>query len=179
MLWHCWLGVRKSIRPVKIEWWGVSVVICLQRGADCMLAECCKRQLNRGSFILLYFRLFTFLICIEFVYLYFPVLFCLSVSVKWLAVKTASEMAYIVSSGALNSTPTNQLQIVYIWSSWCQCHSRTPSSLASFKFRLVLLVCYWLTLVILEKRSLNECSGSGSNEWRLVACPTPRVCACT
>jgi len=48
-----------------------------------------------------------FLICIEFVYLYFPVLFCLSVSVKWLAVNTASEMTYIVSSGALNSTPTN------------------------------------------------------------------------
>ena len=47
-----------------------------------------------------------FLICIEFVYLYFPVLFCLSVSVKWLAVKTASEWP-IVSSGALNSTPTN------------------------------------------------------------------------
>ena len=47
-----------------------------------------------------------FLICIEFVYLYFPVLFCLSVSVKWLAVKTASEMTYTVSSGALNSTPT-------------------------------------------------------------------------
>ena len=49
-----------------------------------------------------------FLICIEFVYLYFPVLFCLSVSVKRLAVKTASEMTYIVSSGALNSIPTNQ-----------------------------------------------------------------------
>ena len=72
------------------------------------LAECCKRQLNHSSFVLLYFRLFTFLICIEFVYLYFPVLFCLSVSVKWLAVKTASEMTYIVSSGVLNSTPTNQ-----------------------------------------------------------------------
>ena len=52
-----------------------------------------------------------FLICIEFVYLYFPVLFCLSVSVKWLAVKTASEMTYTVSSGALNYTPTNQLTI--------------------------------------------------------------------
>jgi len=38
--------------------------------------------------------------------LYFPVLFCLSVSVKWLAVKTASEMISIVSSGALNSTQT-------------------------------------------------------------------------
>ena len=48
------------------------------------------------------------LICIEFVYLYFPVLFCLSVSVKRLAVKTASEMTYTVSSdGALNSAPTN------------------------------------------------------------------------
>ena len=47
-----------------------------------------------------------FLICIEFVYLYFPVLFCLSVSVKWLAVKIASKMTYTVSSGALNSTPS-------------------------------------------------------------------------
>ena len=32
-----------------------------------------------------------------------------SVSVKWLAVKTASEMTYTVSSGALNSTPTPTL----------------------------------------------------------------------
>ena len=29
-------GVRKSIRPVQIEWWGVGVVICLERGADCL-----------------------------------------------------------------------------------------------------------------------------------------------
>jgi len=36
VLWHSWLGVRKIIRPVKIEWWGVGVVICLQRGADCL-----------------------------------------------------------------------------------------------------------------------------------------------
>jgi len=36
VLWHCWLGVRKSIRSVKIEWWGVGVVICLERGADCL-----------------------------------------------------------------------------------------------------------------------------------------------
>jgi len=35
VLWHCWLDVRKSIRPVKIEWWGVGVVICLQQDADC------------------------------------------------------------------------------------------------------------------------------------------------
>ena len=33
----------------------------------CQLAECCKRQLNQGSFVLLYFRLFTFSDCTEFV----------------------------------------------------------------------------------------------------------------
>jgi len=27
VLWHCWLVVRKSIRPVKIEWWGAGVVV--------------------------------------------------------------------------------------------------------------------------------------------------------
>jgi len=36
VLWHCWLGIRKSIRPVKTEWWGVCVVICLERDADCL-----------------------------------------------------------------------------------------------------------------------------------------------
>ena len=35
-LWHWWLGVRKSIQPVKIQWWGVGVVICLEQGADCL-----------------------------------------------------------------------------------------------------------------------------------------------
>jgi len=34
VLWHCWLGVRKSIRPVKVEWWVVGVVICLEWGVD-------------------------------------------------------------------------------------------------------------------------------------------------
>jgi len=36
VLWHCWLGVRKSIRSVKIEWWRVGVIICLEHGADCL-----------------------------------------------------------------------------------------------------------------------------------------------
>ena len=36
--WHCWLGVRQSFRPEKkFEWRGVGVVICLERGADCLL----------------------------------------------------------------------------------------------------------------------------------------------
>ena len=39
VLWRCWLGGRKGIRPVKTEWWGVGVVICLERGADLHMAQ--------------------------------------------------------------------------------------------------------------------------------------------
>ena len=41
------------------------------------LAECCKRQLNQGSFVLLYFRLFTFsdLYCVSLSVLSCTVLF--------------------------------------------------------------------------------------------------------
>jgi len=34
VLWRCWLGGRKSIRPVKTEWWGAGMVVCLERGAN-------------------------------------------------------------------------------------------------------------------------------------------------
>jgi len=37
-------------------------------------------------------------------------------------------------------------------------HPKTPSSLASFKSRLVLPFWYQLTQVVLEKRPLNRCS---------------------
>jgi len=36
VLWHSWLGIRKSIQAVKIEWCVVGMVICLERGADCL-----------------------------------------------------------------------------------------------------------------------------------------------
>ena len=34
VLRHCLLGVRKSIWPIKIKWWRVGIIICLERGAD-------------------------------------------------------------------------------------------------------------------------------------------------
>ena len=37
LLWRCWLGGRKGIRPVKM--WGTGVVICLERGADLHMAQ--------------------------------------------------------------------------------------------------------------------------------------------
>ena len=49
------------------------------------------------------------------------------------------------------------MQIVCIWSSWCHCHPKTPTSLASFKSTLVLPSWYRLTQVILEKRPKNRC----------------------
>ena len=79
VLRYCWLGIWKSIRPVKIEWWGAD--ICLQRCADCL----------------------------------------------------------------------HMVQLMPL-------HPQTPSTLASFKSRLILPSWYWLTQVVLEKRSLNECS---------------------
>jgi len=39
VLWRCWLGCRKGIRPVKTEWWGAGVVICLEQGADLHMAQ--------------------------------------------------------------------------------------------------------------------------------------------
>ena len=40
VLWRCWLGGRKGIRPVKkTDWWGAGVVICLERGADLHMAQ--------------------------------------------------------------------------------------------------------------------------------------------
>jgi len=38
VLWRCQLGGRKDFRPVKTEWWGAGVVICLERGADLHMA---------------------------------------------------------------------------------------------------------------------------------------------
>jgi len=38
MLWHCWLGGRKSIRPVKNESWGTGMVIGYLSGARCRFA---------------------------------------------------------------------------------------------------------------------------------------------
>jgi len=34
VLWHCWLGIRKSTWPVKIKWSSSGVVICLERDAN-------------------------------------------------------------------------------------------------------------------------------------------------
>ena len=49
VLWRCWLGGRKGIRPVKTERWGASVVICLERGADYWPSWCHCHLLSLAS----------------------------------------------------------------------------------------------------------------------------------
>ena len=39
MLWRCWLGGRKGIRPVKNWVVGAGVVVCLEQGADLHMAQ--------------------------------------------------------------------------------------------------------------------------------------------
>ena len=39
VLWRCWLGSRKGVRSVKTEWWGVGVVVSLERDADLHMAK--------------------------------------------------------------------------------------------------------------------------------------------
>ena len=39
VLWRCWLGGRKGIRPVKNWVTGAGMVICLERGADSHMAQ--------------------------------------------------------------------------------------------------------------------------------------------
>ena len=50
VLWCCWLGSRKGIRPVKTEWWGTGIVICLERGADLHIAQLMPLPLTVSCF---------------------------------------------------------------------------------------------------------------------------------
>jgi len=61
VLWCCWLGSRKGIRPVKTEWWGAGVVICLEQGADLHVAQLMPLPLTVSSFSKVHIG-FTFLV---------------------------------------------------------------------------------------------------------------------
>jgi len=51
VLWHCWLGDRKGIRPAKkTELWGAGVAICLERGADLHMAQLMPLPLTVSCF---------------------------------------------------------------------------------------------------------------------------------
>jgi len=44
------LGGRKGIRPVKTEWLGAGVVLCLEQGADLHMAQLMPLPLTVSNF---------------------------------------------------------------------------------------------------------------------------------
>ena len=52
VLWRCWLGGMKGIWPVKTEWSGTGVVICLERGADLHTAQLMPMPLTVSRLVL-------------------------------------------------------------------------------------------------------------------------------
>ena len=51
VLWRCWLGGWKGIRPVKnFEWWCTGMVICLKRDADLHVAQLMPLPLTVSCF---------------------------------------------------------------------------------------------------------------------------------
>jgi len=144
VLWRCWLGSRKGIRPVKTEWWGAGVVICLDRVADLHMAQlmpqpltvcCCFGKIQIGSpgkrplngcvchFVLVTFSALTWSVgCQE------EHLVC---KIEWWGVGVVMYLEW----GA------DCLHIVQLM----PLHPKTPSSLASFQSRLVLPFWYQLT----------------------------------
>jgi len=62
VLWRCWLGGRKGIRPVKnFKWWGAGVVVCLQQDADLHMAQLMPLPLTVSCFSTIQIG-FTFLV---------------------------------------------------------------------------------------------------------------------
>jgi len=55
------LGGRKGIRPVKTEWWGAGVVVCLEQGADLQMAQLMPLPLTVSCFSKIHIG-FTFLV---------------------------------------------------------------------------------------------------------------------
>jgi len=50
VLWRCWLGSRKGIRPVKNRVVGAGVVVCLEQGADLHVAQLMPLPLTVSCF---------------------------------------------------------------------------------------------------------------------------------
>jgi len=44
------VGWQEGIRPVKTEWWGAGMVICLERGADMHMAQLMPLPLSVSCF---------------------------------------------------------------------------------------------------------------------------------
>ena len=166
VLWRCWVGGRKGIRPVK-NW----VVRCWHgylSGARCRLACAQLRPLPLTVSCFSTIQIgFTFLVpahpgspghravkrvCV------WCVLSTATIAFSALTLLVGQQVGHPackkVSGGVLAWLSVWSEMQTCIWPSWCHCHSL---SLAPVKSRLVLPFWYWLTQVVPDKGTLNGC----------------------
>jgi len=142
VLWHCWLGGRKGIRPVK-NW----VVGCwhgyLSGARSDIWPSCHSLSLAsvKSRLVLPFLYRLTRVVLDK-----GPLNGCVCVCVC-----DEVLMWFCLEQGA------DRLQMVQLMP------LPSPSSLASFKSRLVIPFWYRLSQVVLEKRPLNGCSSSSSS----------------
>ena len=163
VLWRCWTGGRKGIRPVKTEWWGAGMVICLEQGADLHMAQLIPLPLTVSCFSKIQIGLpfwyqLTWVVpekgplnggvCVCVISHYLPSVLwhC------WLGGRKGIQPVENLSGGVLTWLSVWSEMQTCTWPSWCHCHSL---SLASTKSRLVLHFWYRLTRLVPEKGPLN------------------------
>ena len=61
VLWRSWLGGRNGNRPVKTEWWGAGMFICLEWDAYLHMAQLMLLSLTVSCFFIIQIG-FTFLV---------------------------------------------------------------------------------------------------------------------
>ena len=163
VLWHCWLGGRKGIRPVKklsgglLAWLSVwsEVQTCTQP-SWCHCHSLYLASVKSRLVLPFWYRLtravpdkgpLNVCVCV-----------CISRAFSALTLLAGRQEGHLVcktlSSGVLAWLSVWSWAKTSIWPSWCHCHSL---SLASVKSRLALPFWYRLTWVVLDDGPLNGC----------------------
>ena len=177
VLWRCWLGGRKGIRPVK-NW----VVWCwhgFPSGARCRLAYCMAQLMPLPLAVSCFSKIQIGLIFLVLAYLGSPgkgplngcVCVCVRACVRVVYMMCAFS-ALTLLAGWQEGYPACKNWVVRCWCGYLsgtRCRlaygpadaTATHCLFASVKSSLVLPVWYWLTRVVLEKGPLNGCVCGG------------------
>jgi len=158
VLWHCWLGVRKSIRPIENSVMAYSMVNCLECGANDLhmvqlmplppIISCFSKIQNGQRFwcrltqVVLKKRPLNVRVCVcvcARVCACVKHTFAFSVFTLLVGWQEGHLACKILSGGVLAWLSVWGKVEICIWPIWCHCHSLT---LASLKSRLVLVLAH-------------------------------------
>ena len=148
VFWHCWLGIRKKMQPVKIEWWGVHMDICVKQGADCLhMVLLTSKQTNKHPFNgpLPGLPGWAGTRKVKPIWILLKQETVSGSGISWAICKSAPCSRQIITPTPHHSVfyrpdalPATQPTASKHWKQLTSMHPKTPSSLASFKSRLVI-----------------------------------------